>query len=351
MSQTVSYGTGLSLIADAVLALTAMSLAFATIAAVLRIRHAATAKRWRTVEARWERHVLEVLEGDRPPTDLTRELRAGEAPYMIAFLGRFVRRVTGPERQRLLELARPLLPAVEAQLRARAPESRAIAVDTLGLLSRPEDTDPLARALDDPSPLVAMVAARAIAREGTARHAAAMVAHLHRFQEWRPSYLAAMLTAFGPPIAPELRTALADGSRPVRVRTVAADALARLNDAAAADTAHTLLRQDTDPELLAAALRILAHVGHAGHLPGIRTLARSPVEPVRLAAVRALGALGGADDVPLLVESLRDASRWVAEHAARGLAAGPGRITLAAYAMSDGPEALIASEVLRGTGS
>lgn len=340
-------GVTLDIVIASALALVGVSLLFAAAAVVLRVRNAAVAARWQRVEERWEGRILEALSGDSDGADIIAGLRPGEAPYLTEFLARFVRRVTGPERARLRELARPLLPAAAAGLRARSAETRAIAVETLGLLSRPEDTDVLAAALDDPSPLVAMVAARAIAREGTARHAAAMVAHLHRFQEWRPSYLAAMLAAFGPPIAPSLRAALANPARLPRVRTVACDALARLNDAAAAATAAAILAREEDPELVSAALRLLARVGHAEHLPAIRARIHDPSEAVRLAAVRALGALGGPQDVPLLAGSLTDSSRWVAEHAARGLAAGPGRITLASFAAAGGPEALIASEVLQ----
>lgn len=350
MSPTLFSGTALNAVTLTTLILVTVSLAFAAIAVVLRIRNARWAARWATVGSRWEQRILEILDGDTPAGDVFRELAPAEVPFLVGFLARFVRRVTGPERQRLIELAHPLLPSVRAGLRSRSPETRASAVDTLGLLSGPEDTETLVAALDDPSPLVAMVAARAIAREGTGRHRVAMVAHLHRFQEWRPSYLAAMLAAFGPAIAPELRAAVADRARPLRVRTVACDALARLNDADSASTASAMLEHETDPELLAAALRLLARVGHPTHLPAIRALCRSPDEPVRLAAVRALAALGDARDVELLVESLRDPSRWVAEHAARGLAAGAGRITLASYALGDGPESLIATEALQEPG-
>lgn len=351
MNPTLFGEVTLGVITLVTLILVAAALAFAVTAVVLRVRNAKAAARWAGVEVRWERYILDVLDGEAPSIDLIRSVDPSEAPFLAAYLARFVRRVTGPERQRLIELARPLLPSIRAGARSRSPETRASAVDTLGLLTAPEDSETLVAALDDPSPLVAMVAARAIAREGTGRHGAAMVAHLHRFQEWRPSYLAAMLAAFGPAIAPELRAAVADRTRPLRVRTVACDALARLNDADSAPMASAMLEHETDPELLAAALRLLARVGHPAHLPAVRALCHSPDEPVRLAAVRALAALGDARDVDLLVESLRDPSRWVAEHAARGLAAGAGRITLASYALDDGPGSLIAKEALQEPGA
>jgi HEAT repeat protein len=290
--------------------------------------------------------VLEVMTGDRPASDILSQLPDRERSYFVGFLSQFIRRVRGPERRHLLDLAQPLLPTVRAQLTSRSAEVRARAVDTLGLLSRPGETAELVAALDDPSPLVAMVAARALTRERSPEHAVVIVRHLHRFQLWRPSYLAAMLAAFGPEIGPALREALADTREAPRTRAVAAAALTRLNDATAAAVAHQVLTRESDAMVLASVLRLLAKVGHAAHLPGIRAKVGAPEDDVRLAAVLALGALGDATDVPLLRVAIHDPSRWVAEHAARGLAAGAGREVLRSVIAEGGAEALIAREAL-----
>ncbi|HEU4569342.1 MAG TPA: HEAT repeat domain-containing protein [Gemmatimonadales bacterium] len=321
-----------------------MAAALATV--LVRVRHARTAARWAAVEEAWEPRLLAVLTGDVPAATLLEALTPAERPYFVDFLGRFARRVTGPERDRLLEVARPLLPEIRAGLRAPLPSRRARSADLLGVLGPAGELADLRAALEDSSPLVAMVAARALARLGGEDHARLLVAHLHRFAPWRPSHLAAMLAAVGPEAARPLRVALEDLSLPSRARAVVADALALLNDAESGDAAVTALRTTDDPELRAAALRLLARVGHAEHLPAVREMAAAPEEAVRLAAVRALGALGAGPEVPLLAAALRDPSRWVAEQAARALAAGPGRTALLAAAGRGGPVALLAREAL-----
>jgi hypothetical protein len=320
---------------------------FTAAAALFRLRNSRVARRWTRIETQWEDRILQVMTGDRPAGDIVAELPPRDRRYFVGFLSRFIRRVRGQERRHLSDLAHPLLPIVRAELTSRSPEARAQAVDTLGLLSRPGETGDLVAALDDPSPFVAMVAARALTRERSPEHARVIVRHLHRFQAWRPSYLAAMLAAVGPEIGPALREALADARESPRVRAVAAAALARLNDPAAAEVAHRVLIQEHDPGLLAAVLRLLAKVGVAEHLPDIRAKLAAPEDAVRLAAVLALGVLGDADDVPRLTLALRDRSRWVAEHAARGLAAGAGREVLERIVGEAGPQALIAREILQ----
>ncbi|HET9985856.1 MAG TPA: HEAT repeat domain-containing protein [Longimicrobiales bacterium] len=331
---------------DAASALTIAALVAAAGAVGLRIRNALVARRWERMEQRWAERLLDVLSGDGPPPDLGREIAPAERPYFIEFLGRFVRRVAGPERERLLAVARPLLPGIRPRLRAWSAARRAVAVDTFGLLAPPGPGDELVAALDDHSPFVAMVAARALARRPTPDHARAMVAHLQRFDRWRPSYLAAILAAFGPEIAPALRSRLGDRTLSPGIRAAAADALSRLNDPQAADAAAATLPGEPDPEVRAALVRVLGQVGRPEHLPLVRQAAEAPEAAVRLAAIRTLGAIGGPADVERLAAALHDPSRWVAEHAARGLArAGRGEL-LAPVAAGEGTAALIAREVL-----
>jgi HEAT repeat protein len=175
-----------------------------------------------------------------------------------------------------------------------------------------------------------------------------LISRLDRFQDWRPGFLAAMVSALGPSAIPALHRALADRGMPFRVRVVAADALSRLNAAVAADTAAAALAERGDPELSAAALRLLAKVGHGAHLPAVRAALDAEQEGVRLAAARALAALGDDRDVPRLVAALDDPSRWVAEQAARGLLVLNGRPHLEALAAARSPRASIAIEVLGG---
>ena len=194
----VLLGEGvLRIVVWAGLATVGLCLVLAIAAILLRLRNTVVAERWARLERRWESAVLEALEGDRSIAELGRAIPATDTTYFAGFLARFARQLRGPELDRLTALAAPLAPAIRAQLRSGSAERRAQAVSTLGLLSPAQAGPALLAALDDPSLLVAMVAARALARERRPEHAEILVAHLHRFQHWRPGFLAAMLSELG----------------------------------------------------------------------------------------------------------------------------------------------------------
>ena len=331
---------------SASLVVIALCVGFGFAALLLRARNNRVAARWSRLERKWEQAVLDALEDTEAAADLQRSIVPDEIPYFVDFLTRFARRLRGVERDRVADLARPFLPEVRARLSSASPEVRARAVDMLGLLARRDSAGDLIAALDDPSLLVAMSAARALTRERSAEFAEHVVARLHRFQLWRPGFVAAMLAALGPEVAPILRVALADPRVPPWVRSVAAGALARLNDPDAGDVAAEVLAHASDSDLVAAALRVLAHVGRPEHLECIYRRLRAPEEAIRIAAVDALAALAGPHELPFLADALVDASPWVAEHAGRGLARGPGRPLLETIARSDAPHALVAREAL-----
>jgi len=334
--------------AAATFVLLSMLAALATV--YVRARYERRAAERAVIEERWAPLLLDVLDGELPPGTLAKQLGPGDLPYFTDFVGRFVRRLAGPEQERLIALAEPLLPELRRGLRVRSPERRAVAVDTLGLLAPSAGSEDLLAALDDPSPLVAMVAARALTRSGRVDHVDRLLSRLPRFQDWRPSYLSAMLTALGPAAVPALLRTFGDRGTPARVRVVAADALSRLNAAVAGDTAARVVAEGGDADLVAAALRLLARVGHDAHLPVVRTALRAEAEGVRLAAARALAALGDDREIPLLVSALDDPSRWVAEQAARGLLVLDGRPHLLALAAARSPRTSIALEVLGDEG-
>jgi len=232
------------------------------------------------------------------------------------------------------------------QLGSRSAEVRARAVQTLSLLGADAHRAEVRRALDDPSPLVAMVAARALARGRDPDHAAAILLHLERFDEWSPRFLAAMLASMGPDAAAPLCDTLADPSRSASARAVAADALRALHDLPAADVAAAVLGTSTDREIVAACLRLLAALGRPAHLPRIRPLLTSPDAVVRAAAIRALAGVGSADEREWLRSALEDPSPWVALEAAEGLLESGGGDILHALAASDHPRAVLARQVL-----
>ncbi len=327
----------------------ATALLLAVTAVLLRLANDRKAQRWGRLEADWEPSSLDVVVGLDPPERMWALVTPRDRLHFLNFLLRFAKRVSGPERRMVDDLAAPYLDLVVRQLRFRAPERRARAVQTLSTLGRRRYADRLLQALDDPSPLVAMVAARALARRESPDFAGAILRRLHRFDQWRPSFLASMLAAMGPSVAPTLRLALADEQFSSRTRGVAADALRELHDYEAADVAAAMLSRTRERDLLASTLNLLAHVGRAEHLPAIREHAGAPDLIVRARAIAALGFIGAAEDVPVIVEAFYDPSPWVALRAAEALRDAHATDALTALARPGAPRAELARQLLGGT--
>ncbi len=333
----------------ACLLLLGLTFLFALLTLVLRFRNVRRSRRWARLEAAWQGPVLDALTGGAPPGQVYGLVGPKERLYFVGYLVRFARRVRGDERQTLSRLAEPYLDLVARQIHGRRDaERRARAVQTLGLLAPERYAGTLLAALDDPSPLVAMVAARALCSQAHPEHAPPVLAHMDRFHNWDTAFLASMLADMGAPVAPGVVAALADDERPARVRTIAADALRRLNHLPAADVGAAVLATASDVDLLAATLRLLAHVGTAEHLPSVRRLIDHPAMAVRATAATALGRLGDRHDVGLLQLALDDPSIWVAMHAARAILAVGAASVLRATADSLHPRAAVAREALEG---
>lgn len=333
-------------IAVAVLLLTLFAVGFCLFAFYLRLRNERRERLWKRLEERWTDPLLEALaDPDRLPAlqDTVEDRYTAE---FVDFLLRYFQRVRGEEREILKRAAAPHLDRVAKRATSRRVEIRARAIQILGALGLPRHGHRLLEALDDPSPLVAMVAARALAREREPRYVAPLLRRIPRFRSWRDSALASMLAGMGPAAAPHLREVLGDEARDPWVRAVAADALERLADLEAGDTAARVVEREAGRGLLAAALNLLAEVGRPEHLPAVRVRCASPDFVVRSRALRALGRLGLEEDAPRLRSALEDPSPWVALHAARGLGEVGGDEALREVAHSDHPRAAAARQVL-----
>ncbi len=344
MTGALTGTLGLVNLATAVLVAAALLLATTTL--LLRLRNDRVAARWARLEAAWTPLMVEVLAGDRAPRELAAAVAPADQLLFVDFLVRFARRLRGAELEIVVGLGRPALPHVARRLASRSAERRARAVQTLSLLGAGAYGPDLVRALDDPSALVALVAARALAGRRDPAYAAPILAHLPRFAHWSPRYVASMLAALGPEAAPALRTMLADPGQPARIRAVTADALRLLRDLPAAEPAAAALTATTDRDVLAACLRLLAALGRAEHLEPVRPLLGSRDDVVRGAAILAVAQLGGAGEAAALRRAVEDPSPWVAMEAARGLRRIGATAMLAELAASGRPQAVVARQVL-----
>jgi HEAT repeat protein len=322
------------------------TLLFAISAISLRLHSLRTEKRREHLEQVWEPMILDVLAGDPSAERLWTCVPAGRALWLIEYLLRLARRLRGEDIEALAKIAAPYLKLVAARLHHRSVEQRAFAVETLNLLGRGKYRREIAAALDDRAPLVAMIAARALARKGEPDYLEAILSRLHRFETWSPRLLSSLLASIGPAAAPVLRRALADADRPLLVRTLAASALRQLNDFEAADCAVQILESEQDREVLASSLRLLSRVGRPEQIEPVRALCRSEDFVVRAHALTALARLGTPEDVSILRMALDDESSWVAIHAATGLKVAGHLTQLRKLAASDHPRAELARQVL-----
>ncbi|MCF7805203.1 MAG: HEAT repeat domain-containing protein [Candidatus Marinimicrobia bacterium] len=327
-----------------VLLLFVVIFAFVTIG--FRIKNIRKEKRWKQLEATWEPLLIRVLAGDEALQELHAKVRKPDRLRFVDFLMRYTQHFRGEELDILTDLARPYLPLVERQCRDRSSEVRARAVNSLSTLGFQEYKTKIVNALDDPSPLVAMIAARALMRKDEPELAEHVLHRLHRFIHWSINYLSSMLADVGAAIAPTLRSIFSDKEYSVKTRAVCADALRQIHDFEAAAIARDVLSKETDRDVCAAALRLLDAVGLPEHLPAIRKSTDSPDFVIRAQAYRALGNIGGKAEIPVLESAMGDQEPWVAIKAAYGILAAGGERRLIEIAQSGGEQATLAKQVL-----
>jgi hypothetical protein len=262
---------------------------FSVIAVAVRARNTRRARHFSLLEERWEPAVLEALDGARTPASVQSLVRQRDALLFVEYVSRIARRVRGVERDLLGEMVAPWLPRLAQRLTHRDEATRARAVQTLSLLAFAGYSGRLVRALDDRSPLVAMTAARALARRERTSFAPQVLRRLPRFARWRPGFVSAMLTDMGPDGVPELLAAFSDPGQPAETRAIVADALNALHVLEAADIAAELLGPQRNRDLIAAAASLLGTSAapstwpRCAHCSPVRTTSCGPPRLLRSA--------------------------------------------------------------------
>ena len=342
------------------------AIGFAALTVVLRYQNEQTAQRWRRLEQAWEPLVLDILAGDAPAEALWNEIGDADRTYFVDFLLRYARRLRGSELEVVRRLARPFLEPVVLRARSGDLDERARAVQTLAALGLPEHRARIVEALDDDSPAVAMVAARALADEDGAAEVREILDRLHRFELWSQTYLADLLASFGPEAGPDLEAVYTDESAPPTVRAICCDALTQIGTPESPDLAVQVLQnQDLDAvaaeagesgevtrfgeerELVISSLRLLEELGRPDHLPVVRSLEDSRDPVLRSLTMAVLGRAGEPETDGAAVRSgLENPSPWVALHAARALVQLGLTEELERLAGSGSPRADLAREVL-----
>ncbi|HUF75797.1 MAG TPA: HEAT repeat domain-containing protein [Longimicrobiales bacterium] len=333
-------------------ALFVVTLLFSAYAVILRWHNQRREALRAALAERWQPALLDLLAHPEKAGEVRRLVEENRRLHFVGFVLQVARRMRGDEVDILRQVVRPYMGLIAERLHSDRVEVRARAVQTLGALGLPEHEDAVAGALDDPSPLVAMVAARALAKEENPRYAPFVLAKVHRFRDWNRPYLASMLAEMGPELGEGLRRGLADERAQPWARSVMAEALRLQKDFQAGDVAAEVAATTDDKDLLVDVLRLLSEVGRPEHLPVIRPKAKARDPAVRALALKALGRLGGPEDVPMLLEALDDEFTWAALYAARGVRESGGRHLLQEEASkTDDRRARLAAQVLSEDGA
>ncbi|GIE89528.1 HEAT repeat domain-containing protein [Actinoplanes regularis] len=236
-------------------------------------------------------------------------------PAAVALLGK----VRGDAHRALAEVfeQRGAARRAVAQLRHRDAVHRARAAETLGHLGRPDVIDAIHPLLDDKSPEVRMVAARALGAIGSPASAAPLLAALSRRQ--MPAHLIAFdLSRIGAGAVPALQAALSDAEP--SVRATALNALGLIGSIGSVTAITELLDSESHPDVRLAALTSLGRLGGRSSIAPLRAAldpARTP--GLRAAAARSLGEVGGREAAEVLGTLLADPDYHVAHEAAQGL--------------------------------
>lgn len=323
-------------------ALFALNLVIAFVVILLRFRSNYRARRFGRIESRWEPVIVRVI-GDGH--DVVPRVPGHEVRHVLEIAGRFARRLRGPDRERVQDFSAPLVGLLLPDLRAHSAEKRAATVELLGVLALDEHGARIVAALDDPSPRVSLVAARALSSPDHPQFTAEVLDRLHRYSNWSPSLMSSMLAQVGPGALEDLRRCLSDVTQPAHGRAIVAGALRLLRDPEGAPIAADALGSN-NPDLAVACLRLIDAVGSIEQASAVRPMLAHPVFFVRAEAATVLSHIGGSSDVDAVARMIHEDSPWVAIRSARALFALGQREMLEDLSRGKGLAADSASEVL-----
>lgn len=323
-------------------------IAIALVLMTLRLhrKNQQTAKKWTEMEQRWQPLLMRAIGGEAWPEEVQKNIYPGEGFYFIDYLMRHAEKLSGESRKQATRLAAPYLPQLIKRIKKGDAEQRARAILTLSILAPEDHQSRMVEALEDPSPLVATMAARALAENGAIEYLKPILEKMPRFRSWSQNYLVSMLVSLGKAQPEQLREALVLSHQPNWVKTVIIKALTEINDWNTLPLAVQFLQEDAHREVQAASLQFLARIGHNGLLDLIRKKCHHEDFVIRLNAVKALANLGSEKDRELMLQLLHDPSQWIAYQAALALKSTHNLDDLLQIALSTHPRSELAKEVL-----
>ena len=300
------------------------------------------------LEEIWQPFILEVLSGNEGPEVLWRMVIQEDTMHFLDVLLRYYRRFEGRERADILTLARPYIPNLVDIFESDIPEERAKAVQLLGVFGLDRYGEQLTGALNDPSLLVAMNAARALANSRYPEYGKYIIEVMPRFEIFSANLRASLLAACGQEIIPLLRKTFASSGQPIIVRRAAGEALLDLADPLAVIMASHFVETEDDPDILIASLQILETHGRLEDKTKIHPLLFWTDAAVRIHAAKAMVSLATQADRAILRDIFDDPDAWISMHATRGLRNIGAKHMLQSMAESEHPRSEFARQYLTG---
>ena len=302
-------------------ALTASAVAFG-LGALLLVAIAALGalRRWRVrriaaIEMRWRgalQHAAEEgAEASLPP------IGARELPRFLEVWNRLRESAEGESANRLEKLltGNGIDRRARAMLRSFSLRQRLAAITAVGYLRERGAWERLDQLSKQSNPVVSFAAARALLRIDASHALEVLLADVPARADWPLARLGTIFHELGPgTVTPALVTMLFRRPRPGLERVIK---LARFGQPEKiSGIIRGWLGSSTDSDVLMASL---AYIEDPADLPWAHGAASHAEWRVRMAAARALGRVGGRDELPALLELLRDSIWWVRYHAAQSL--------------------------------
>lgn len=280
---------------------------------ILEARHGARAHR------RWETAVVAALHNEF--NEFPR-VPSGERPIFLQVWCTVHESVRGDGKDNLNDMLRMTGLQEDCRRWLNGVNARrlVLALRTLGHFGDTHDWSRVRTHLADDRGFISLAAARALMRIDRERSTPLVLASAAERYDWPMTAVYAMLEEAGP-------HAVSDSLRHW-ITTLPAEKLARALQLApaayaplVAQAVRDLLKMSSDPEVLAACLRL---VDDPTVLPRIRELAGHEAFQVRVQAANALERLAQPQDLSLLIWLLGDTNWWVRYRAARALLHLPG---------------------------
>jgi len=327
-----------------------ISVIFALITMVLRLKNYLKGRKWSNLEDRWHDDLLAVISEAEEPSVLLDKVENEHKLYFLDYLFRFALRLKGPELHTLTEIAKPFEDTMVRRLSEGDTTQKVRAIITLDKLQLPVPKSDYIQLLDDPSPLVSLYAARAMIKQEYSDHEDVLekiIFTLPRYENWSYRLLSNILAQAGSHNAHYLRNKLLDNNLEEKARIIIGESLILLNDIEAADTAARVLQNHPDDALAKTCLEIIANTGSPQHRKTVRPYLESSNPEIIGKSIEALGTIGNQEDIPAIEEAFNEQSNWIAFRAALALQQIKAEDVLQKISSNEGAKAQIALQVLQ----